>query len=109
VDVAFSETVDHRFLKTAFVVEYVMRNANTLGDAARIIDVLTGAARALAVGCRAVVVELQRHADHIVTLGLEQRGRHRRVDTAGHGDDDTRIFRPAVKIETVRHGASYYR
>ena len=76
-DVAFGEAVDHRFLEAALVVQHVMRNADALGDAARIIDVLPGAAGALAVGGGAVIVELQRDADHVVAFGLQQRGRHR--------------------------------
>ena len=109
VDVALGEAVDHRFLEAAFVVEHVMRNADALGDAARIIDVLPGAAGALAVGGGAVVVELQRDADHVIALGLEQRGGHRGIDAAGHGDDDTGVLRAAIEIEAVWHAASYYR
>src|SRR5262249_34586310 len=56
-----------------------------------------------------VVVELQRDADHVVTLGLEQGSRHRRVDAARHGDNDTRRFWAAIEFETVGHGRSYYR
>ena len=64
--VAFGEAVDHRFLEAALVVEHVMRNADALGDRAGVVDVLAGAAGALAVGRRAVVVELQRDADDVV-------------------------------------------
>ena len=113
VDIAFGEAVDHRFLEAALVVEHVMRNADALGDAARVVDVLSGAAGALAVRRRAVVVELQRHADDVIALGLEQRSGHRRVDAARHGDDDAGVLRAAVDIEAVGHGsghgASYYR
>ena len=49
-----------------------MRDAERLGDAARVVDVLAGAAGAGAVRRRAVVVELQRHADHVVAGPLEQ-------------------------------------
>jgi len=56
-----------------------------------------------------VVVELQRHADHVVAFILEQGSRHRRVDAAGHGDNDTRCFGAAIEFETVGHGRSYYR
>src|SRR5450759_2771563 len=108
-DVALGEAVDHRFLEAAFVVEHVMRNADALGNAARIIDVLPGAAGALAVAGGAVVIELQRDADHIIALGLEERGGHRGIDAAGHGDDDTGVLRAAIEIEAVWHTASYYR
>src|SRR5438034_6636292 len=51
----------------------------------------------------AVIVKLQGHADDVVALGLEQRGRHRRVDAARHGDDDPRVLWTAFCIEAVEH------
>ena len=68
-----------------------------------------GAAGALAVGRGAMVVELQRHADHVIALGLEQRRGHRGIDAAGHGDDDAGVLRAAVEVEAVGHAAPYYR
>jgi hypothetical protein len=54
-----------------------MRDADAGGNIARIVNILPRAAGALAVlGRRAVVVKLQRNADHVVTFGLEQRSRH---------------------------------
>ena len=76
-DIALRETVDHRFLEAALVIEHVMRDADAVGNIARIVNILPRAAGALAVlGRRAVVVKLQRNADHVVTFGLEQRSRH---------------------------------
>jgi flagellar hook-length control protein FliK len=109
VDVALGEAVDHRFLEAALVVEHVVRNAEALGDAPGVVDVLTSATGALAVGGGTVVVELQGHADHVIAFGLEQRRGHRRIDAAGHGDDDTRGFRTAGKVEAVEHNTYYYR
>ena len=43
------------FAKPAFVVQHVMRNAEPRGDIAGIVDVLPGAARALAMGGGAVI------------------------------------------------------
>ena len=58
----------------------------------------------------AVVVKLQRHTDDVITLGFQQRGGHREIDAAGHGDDDTGILRAAFEVEGIWHGfASYYR
>ncbi len=51
-DVAVRETIDHRRLEAALVIEDVMRNADAIGDRAGIVDVLTGAARTLAVRSR---------------------------------------------------------
>ena len=99
VNVALGETVDHRFLEAALIVEHVMRNADALGDRARVVDVLTRAAGALAVGGGAVVVKLQRDADHVIALGLQQRRGHRGIDAAGHGDDDAGVLRAAGKVE----------
>src|SRR5260370_42129728 len=74
-----------------------------LRDRARVIDVLPGAAGALAVSRGTVVVELQRHADDIVALGLEQGRRDRGIDAARHGDDDADVPRGAFEIEAVEH------
>jgi hypothetical protein len=66
-DVTCGEPVDHRFLEAAFVVEHVMRNADAFGNRAGIMDIAAGAAGAFAVGRGAVVVELKRDADDVVT------------------------------------------
>ena len=68
-EIAVGETVDHRLAEAAFVIEHVMRNADALGDAPGVVDVLAGAAGALAMDRGAVVVELQRDADDVVALG----------------------------------------
>ena len=57
--VALGKGVDHGLAEALFIVEHVMRNADALGDVARVVDVLAGAAGALAMGGRAMVVELQ--------------------------------------------------
>ena len=101
--VAFGKTVDHRFLEAAFVVEHVVRDADALGDRARVVDVLAGAAGALAVGGGAMVVELQGHADDVIALGLEQRRRDRRIDAARHGDDDAGLLRGTFDVEGIEH------
>ncbi len=80
-----------------------MGNAEGLGHAARIVDVAAGAAGALPVGRGAVVVELERDADDVVALALQQAGHHRGIDAARHGDDDARLVRRLRKIERV-HG-----
>ena len=80
-----------------------MRNAERLGDAAGVVDVLAGAAGALAVRRLAVIVELQRHADDVVAGALQQAGDDRGIDAAGHGDDDAGPLRAAGKIEIGKH------
>jgi hypothetical protein len=76
VNVALGKTVDDRFLEAAFVVEHVVRDADALGNAPRIVNVLASAAGALAMDRSAVVVKLQCHPNHVVALRLEQGGRH---------------------------------
>ena len=93
--------VDHRFAEARFVVEHVMRNAERVGDAARVVDVLAGAAGALAMRRRAVIVELQRDADDVVALALQQRGHDGGIDAARHGDDDARFGRRLLESQTV--------
>ena len=56
--VAVSEVVDHRLTETVLIVQHVMRNSDPLGDFAGIVDVLPGAAGALAMCGRAVIVKL---------------------------------------------------
>ena len=102
-DIAVGEAVDHRFLEAALIVEHVMRDADALGDHARVMDIAAGAAGALAMGGGAMIVKLQGHADDIIAFGLEQGGRDRGIDAAGHGDDDAGLFRGAFKIETIEH------
>src|SRR5487761_136041 len=89
-DVGIGEFVDHRGAKALLVIEHVMGNAERLGDPRRVVDVLPGAARALAAGCLAVVVKLQRHADDVITAFDQQRRHGRAVDAARHGDDHPR-------------------
>ena len=92
-EVAVDEAVDHRLAEAALVVEDVMRDAERLGHAARVVDVLPGAARALAVRRVAVIVELQGDADDVVAFPRQQRGHDGGIDAARHGDDDARLLR----------------
>ena len=75
-----------------------MRDAERLGDAAGIVDVLAGAARAGAMRRRAMIVELQRDADDVIALALQQAGDDGGIDAARHRDDDAGVFGPSGKI-----------
>ncbi len=80
--VALRERIDHRLAEALFVVEHVVRNAERLGDAARIVDVLAGAARALAVsrrrhGRRAAASCRRRHSPR-ASAGRRRRRNRRR-------------------------------
>ena len=87
--IALGETVDHRFPEAVLVIEDVVRDAERLGDPARIVNVLARAAGTLAMDRRPMVVELQRDPDDIVALLAEQACHHGGIYAAGHGDDDT--------------------
>ncbi len=100
-DIALREGVDHGFLETLLVVKHVMGNAERLGDAAGVVDVLAGAARTGAVHRGTMIVELQRHADDIVAFLLQEAGDDRGIHTAGHGDDDPCRFRSSGQVEAV--------
>ncbi len=101
--IAVGEAVDHRLAEALLVVEDIVRDAEGLGDAAGVVDVLAGAAGAFAVGGRAVIVKLQGDADHVVAGLLEEAGDDRGIDATGHGDDDAGPVGTAGKIETCAH------
>ncbi len=100
-DVALGERVDHRLAEPLLVVEHVMGNAERLADTAGILDVLAGTAGAGPVHGRAMIVELQRDAENVIALALQETGDDGRIHPARHRDDDARIFWLPVEIETV--------
>jgi hypothetical protein len=63
---------DCRF-EALFVVEDVVRNAEPVGDAPGIVDVLSGAASTAPPDSLAMVIKLQGDADDFAPLLLEQR------------------------------------
>src|SRR3546814_9908683 len=63
-EVGVDEIVHYVGAEAVLVIEHVMRDADPVGDPARIVDVLAGATRPGPSRGRPVVVELQRHADH---------------------------------------------
>src|SRR5262249_35782763 len=68
-------------------------------------DVLAGAAGALAVGRGAMVVQLQRDANDVVPLRFEERRRDRGIDTTRHGHHHAGLLRPSLEVKTVTHRA----
>jgi hypothetical protein len=66
-----------------------MGNAQSLGDLARIMNILSGAARSFAMNGFAMVVKLERNAHHIIAITLEHGCNNRRIHPAGHGHDHT--------------------
>ena len=86
-NVAVGEGLHDRRLEALLVVEDVVGDAELVGDPARVVDVLAGAAGPAPPDGLAVVVELQGDADDVVALLLEHGSRHGRIDAAGHGDN----------------------
>jgi hypothetical protein len=84
--VAIGEIPHHGVAEACLAVQHVMRDVEQVGHAPGIMDVLAGAAGALAAHGGAVVVELQGGADHLMPLGLKQPGDDAAVHAAGHGD-----------------------
>jgi hypothetical protein len=58
-------------------------------------------------GSGTMIVKLQGDADDVVPFGFQQRSRRRRIDAAGHGDDDPGVLWTAFDIQTVEHGSGY--
>ena len=65
-----------------------MRDADSLGHAAGIVDVLARAAGPLTMRGLAVIVELQSDADDVIALLLEESRHDGGVHAARHRDDD---------------------
>jgi hypothetical protein len=62
--------------------------ADVGGDASSIVKIVDRAARAKCVAVPAgLIVQLHRETDHVVSLLRQERGGHRGIDSAGHGDD----------------------
>ena len=70
--ITLRERRDDLALEPLLVVEHIMRDAEPGGGKTRIVNILSGATGSFAVNRRAMVVKLQRHADDVVALLLEQ-------------------------------------
>ena len=89
-----------------------MGKAHFLGDAAGVMDVDPGTAGAFLGQRRAVVVELQRYAHHIIALFGELGRDDGTVDAAGHGHDDAGFrgrLGQAERVERVIEGHNLLR
>ena len=99
-EVLGDEGADDLGLEAVLLVDEVVGDAEVLGDAAGVVDVVDGAAAALdglghafVAGEAALVPELEGEADEVVTLGAEQGGDGGGVDSSGHGDGDRVVER----------------
>src|SRR6185437_7381634 len=106
--VALGEILDHRLAEPRLVVEHIVRDAEPSRDRRRVAHILPGAAGTLAPGRGAMVVELQRDADDIVTGAREQRRDDRRIDPARHRHDDAVVGRVAGEVDIVERAHRLY-
>ena len=97
------EAIDHAAAEAIFEIQDVVGDSEPVGDLPGVIDVLSGAARPRTSHRLAMVVELERNADHFGASPRGEGGRHRTVDAAGHGNDDSGIARGAAKLKIDLH------
>ncbi len=99
--IGIGEFLDHGFAELVFVIKYIMRESHPLGNAAGVVNVLTGAAGALFGQRRTVIVKLQRDADHVISLRRQHRRHNRTVDAARHGDNHACLRRRLAKPQRI--------
>ena len=100
--VGLRERLDHFLAKPRLVIQNVVGNSDPLGHVASVVNVLAGAARPLAMGRLAMVVELHGDADDVVAFIGKERRHDGRVDSAGHGHNDARVCWRLVEVKTIR-------
>ncbi len=89
--IGIGEILHHRLAKAALIIEHIMGNAEPIGHAACIMDILPRAARARLVHRRAMIIKLQRDADHLIAIAGQQGRHHRAVDPTRHGCHHARL------------------
>ena len=62
-----------------------MGDAKAIGNAARISNILSGAARTFFTHHLAVIIQLQRDTNHLIPLLMQKRRYRRGIHSAGHG------------------------
>ena len=77
----------------------VMRETQPVGDRSGVADILPGATRPDALRFRTMIVELERHADHLGARPCGERGDDARIDSARHRDDDSPVLQRFGKLE----------
>ena len=81
----------HLVAEPGLIVKHVVRNAEPVGDAAGVIDILTGTTGTGSTDRRAMVVKLKCDANDIVSLALQQSCDDRGIDATRHGHDNARV------------------
>ena len=78
-------------------------DAEPLCDPARVVNILASAAGSGPTHRLAMIVKLQRDADDFGTGLSGERGSHRAVDAAGHGNDDPSLPGRPIKVKADGH------
>ena len=94
---------NHLILEPVLIVQDVVRNANGIGGRAGIVNILARTTGPLLLNCRAVVVELESHADHIIAGPRQQCRRNGGVDSAGHGRNHPATYRQTHRVACGRN------
>src|SRR5947207_6022990 len=89
------EVVDHVVAERALEIQHVVRDAELLAHAPRVVDRVERAARTVG-DVLAIAEELHRRADDVVALLDEQRCRDGRVHAAGHRDENALLHTAAI-------------
>ena len=79
-----------------------MRKTHLLSHPAGVVDVDPGTASALFCKGRAVIIQLQGHADDVIAFLGQLRRDHGTVDAARHGDDHAGFRRRLCKSKGVQ-------
>ncbi len=93
--IAVGERSHDAVAETIFIIKDVVGEARDIGHPPGILNVLSRATGAWLPHRCPMVIELQGHADHVVTLRVKHRGNHGRIDSTRHRNDHapTRVRR----------------
>ena len=80
-----------------------MRKAHGFSHTPRIMDIAARATGTFLGQRRPVIVKLQRDTHHIIALFGQNRGHHRAIDAARHGDDDAGLRRGLGQVKRIEH------
>jgi hypothetical protein len=78
-----------------------MWDAKARGHRAGIMDIDPGTAGSLRLNGDTMIIELQGDADDLIALLMQEGCRHRTVDTARHGNNDTCLSLRLGKAERI--------
>ena len=74
--IAIGEILHDLIMEAAFIIKHIMRNAKARRNCTRIMDINPCAARAFCLNRDAMIIKLQRNANHIKALFMQQSSRY---------------------------------